>query len=862
MRIRLFIFSLLLCAQLSIAIESDNKFLEPENVIYPLGPSGLNWRYTVVEPPAGWMSKTFDASQWTAGAGGFYIYPGENDRDIPSTFWSTSDIWLQAKFTVTHTQIDDLMFWSRWDDSIEVYVNGVLATKAPVHMPHYYRYLGLSNEARSSLVAGENTISVKVNNLGGEGYFDLAIVENSKLARLPFSGVVASSDLEFIRSFVIEQMQKYGIPAGSFSLSRSNRSTPGDYQQLVSLGVGYLDREFERYVKKDSVFRLASLDKGPSIESLKRMFIGKPIYNPIDTNTGYFTCDISQDTQKPTAVTNPATGQLLTCNDKIVPILDYYGVIDSSNVVDSRVLDIRIIDVAYLQSGVRNPPNAHNETEVAGYLDFLEIEESETSPATLMQWYLYDYTTRAPGARAEYNSNDTAIVRVLVDQLHGGIENYLQNELVSGSAYKDFYIANEQLAGRVRDANGELREPWVLAYMEPALDTWLEDGLALSASAETYSAYKALYGGGSTGGGMPGTVTSTREWGGYDGIHQYQMTWLVSGELIPLADLSGELYEAIIDLDQNSPSSLDIDTPKKIIPVPEGAFRHASSGYCIHPNGGSPNPVNGSSAVLWPDCIVDQDRVLFSYTTKGSIKQRSSGKCLHPQGGFSNPTDGTPLVFWDGCDEDRLRFYQLSTGQIQHVESGKCLHIDKTNGGFATGTPVTFKGCQLIEEQIFTASLDASEVPCKLVPSNQVPNCSFDVPTATNWSVAGYNGGSVYPTYNGGVLQLHISSPGNLDWHVQAVTPVELTSAGTYTLSFRAKGEAARSININLGHNGSYDNNWQSYYNKTIEISESMELYTLVLPNIPSDTLARLDFNAGNHGTADIYLDEVRLTRD
>jgi len=108
------------------------------------------------------------------------------------------------------------------------------------------------------------------------------------------------------------------------------------------------------------------------------------------------------------------------------------------------------------------------------------------------------------------------------------------------------------------------------------------------------------------------------------------------------------------------------------------SFKH-KSGKCVHPNGGSSNPNNGTTLVFWDGC--DPDYTKYKFTSGGSIQHKTSNKCLHPSGGSSNPPNGTPLVFWDGCDQDNLKFERLSNGAIKHVSSGRCIH---PRGGSST----------------------------------------------------------------------------------------------------------------------------------------------------------------------------------
>lgn len=156
---------------------------------------------------------------------------------------------------------------------------------------------------------------------------------------------------------------------------------------------------------------------------------------------------------------------------------------------------------------------------------------------------------------------------------------------------------------------------------------------------------------------------------------------------------------------------------------------------------------------------------------------------------------------------------------------------------------------------------DFTNTNCKSV-INFVPNCTFDIPTATNWSLLKHNGANASVSYNNTEMRTTIFDDGYDFWHVQARTPVNLHTAGTYTLRFKARADAARSIVVNLGHNGNSDNNWQSYAQKIVNLTTSMQTFTYTLSGIPKDINAFLDFNLGNAGNAAVTIDEVYLSRN
>ncbi len=149
-------------------------------------------------------------------------------------------------------------------------------------------------------------------------------------------------------------------------------------------------------------------------------------------------------------------------------------------------------------------------------------------------------------------------------------------------------------------------------------------------------------------------------------------------------------------------------------------------------------------------------------------------------------------------------------------------------------------------------------IPTCKSASNLVPNCTFDIPTATNWSLTAYNGANAWVSYNGNQMLTNINNAGSEFWHVQARTAVNLT-AGTYTLRFNAKAASPRSIQVNLGH---YGGSWQSYAQRTVNLTNTMQTFTLTLPNIPTDINSVLDFNLGKTGTSAVTLDEVSLVKN
>jgi hypothetical protein len=138
--------------------------------------------------------------------------------------------------------------------------------------------------------------------------------------------------------------------------------------------------------------------------------------------------------------------------------------------------------------------------------------------------------------------------------------------------------------------------------------------------------------------------------------------------------------------------------------------------------------------------------------------------------------------------------------------------------------------------------------------TNLIKGCNFD--PMKNWSFGLYNGGGGWVNYGNKNMQVNISNPSTQTWHIQARYPLNLTKTGSYMLSFKAKATAARSLEVSLGRNGG---TYANYAVQSIPLTTSMQYFSYQLDNIPIDSAARLDFNFGKAGTAQVTVDEVSL---
>lgn len=133
------------------------------------------WKYTTETPDAKWMDSSFDDGSWKSGKSGFGTKgtPGA----VIHTPWDTSDIYLRREFDLPTGELHDPQLFIHHDDDVEVYVNGVLATRAQGFLTTYSAR-PMSKSARAALLPGQkNVIAVHCRQHGGGQFIDVGLVD-------------------------------------------------------------------------------------------------------------------------------------------------------------------------------------------------------------------------------------------------------------------------------------------------------------------------------------------------------------------------------------------------------------------------------------------------------------------------------------------------------------------------------------------------------------------------------------------------------------------------------------------------------------------------------------------------------------
>jgi Glycosyl hydrolases family 2, TIM barrel domain len=135
---------------------------------------GIVWRYSLEKPAGEWFKPDFEDSAWKEGQGGFGTEgtPGA----VVRTQWKTSDIWLRRDFELPETKLASPHFQVHHDEDVEIYLNGVLAAKAPGFTTDYEE-LPISAEALATLKPGKNKLAVHCKQTTGGQYIDVGIAD-------------------------------------------------------------------------------------------------------------------------------------------------------------------------------------------------------------------------------------------------------------------------------------------------------------------------------------------------------------------------------------------------------------------------------------------------------------------------------------------------------------------------------------------------------------------------------------------------------------------------------------------------------------------------------------------------------------
>lgn len=166
-------------AKIEECINMPRSGVKVQTIISTSQEHKYKWRYTTSDDvPRRWFAKELDDRAWAQGEAAFGRSALWNTKDLISTPWNTSQIYMRRWFylgTITPEMVENMRFKLYHDDDIHIYINGVWAASKKGSVSNYIPF-DISYEARQTLKPNSwNLIAVEGKQGSGEQIMDLGI---------------------------------------------------------------------------------------------------------------------------------------------------------------------------------------------------------------------------------------------------------------------------------------------------------------------------------------------------------------------------------------------------------------------------------------------------------------------------------------------------------------------------------------------------------------------------------------------------------------------------------------------------------------------------------------------------------------
>src|SRR5436190_3818614 len=127
-------------------------------------------RYTETKPGTDWLNADYDDSKWQTGQGIF----GTKDAGS-KTIWTSREIWIRRVFDLQSVNINELLLKIKYDDNVEIYLNGEKIFNAGCCSAN--KEVLLSKAIEQKLRKGKNVLAIYCENTGGQAYIDAGLYD-------------------------------------------------------------------------------------------------------------------------------------------------------------------------------------------------------------------------------------------------------------------------------------------------------------------------------------------------------------------------------------------------------------------------------------------------------------------------------------------------------------------------------------------------------------------------------------------------------------------------------------------------------------------------------------------------------------
>ncbi len=132
--------------------------------------ASYNCQFTEAKPAGNWTNVEYDDAKWQTGKGMFGTQNVE-----PQTIWTSREIWIRRTFEISSMNFHQLLLKTKYDDNVEIYLNGEKIYTAGCCSAN--KEILLTKSVEQKLHKGKNVLAMYCENTGGQAYIDAGLYD-------------------------------------------------------------------------------------------------------------------------------------------------------------------------------------------------------------------------------------------------------------------------------------------------------------------------------------------------------------------------------------------------------------------------------------------------------------------------------------------------------------------------------------------------------------------------------------------------------------------------------------------------------------------------------------------------------------
>lgn len=127
-------------------------------------------QFTETKPEGDWTTIDYNDTEWQTGKGLF----GTKEQE-PQTLWTSRYIWIRRIFNWDSPSVNELLMRAKYDDNVEIYLNGEKVFTAGCCSAN--KEIELTKSVQQKLKKGKNVLAMYCENTGGNAFIDAGLYD-------------------------------------------------------------------------------------------------------------------------------------------------------------------------------------------------------------------------------------------------------------------------------------------------------------------------------------------------------------------------------------------------------------------------------------------------------------------------------------------------------------------------------------------------------------------------------------------------------------------------------------------------------------------------------------------------------------